>query len=95
MFISGYKGNLTEHVLTVAVSLIFTITSLFGFLYLLLWQTYVLRIDVILNSIEIVFIGLEVIFGIICIIVFARYTFFLYTKVLCDVQAANTNYAVA
>ena len=56
-----------------AMSVIFTVTSFFGFLYLLLWQTYVLRADVILNSIEIAFIGLEVIFSIVCIIVFSRY----------------------
>jgi len=74
-FIAGYKGNLTEHVLTVVMSLVFTITSFFGFLYLLLWQTYVLRADVILNSIEIVFIGLEVVFSIVCIIVFSRYSY--------------------
>ena len=58
--------------MTVVLSLIFTIASFFGFLYLLLWQTYVLRADVILNSIEIGFIGLEIIFGIVCIVVFAR-----------------------
>jgi len=73
-FFAGYKGNLTEHVLALIMSLIFTITSLFGFLYLLLWQTYVLRADVILNSVEIAFIGLEVIFGIVCVIKFARYS---------------------
>jgi len=56
------------------MSLVFTVTSFFGFLYLLLWQTYVLRADVILNSIQITFIGLEIIFSIICIIVFARYS---------------------
>jgi len=72
-FIAGYKGNLTEHVLTVVMSLVFTITSLIGFIYLLLWQTYVLRVDVILNSIEIAFICLEIIFCIVCIIVFSRY----------------------
>jgi len=73
-FIAGYKGNLMEHVLTLVMSLVFTITSFVGFLYLLLWQTYVLRADVILTSIEIVFIGLETIFCIVCIIVFSRYT---------------------
>jgi len=73
-FIAGYKGNLTEHVLIMVLCLVFTVTSFFGFLYLLLWQTYVLRADVILNSIQITFIGLEVIFGIVCIIMFARYS---------------------
>lgn len=72
--VAGYKGNLTEHVLIMVLCLVFTVTSFFGFLYLLLWQTYVLRADVILNSIQIAFIGLEVIFGIVCIIVFARYS---------------------
>jgi len=58
-----------------ALSVIFTITAFFGFLYLLIWQTYVLRADVILHSIEIAFIGLELIFSVICIIVFSRYKY--------------------
>jgi len=57
------------------MSVIFTITSFFGFLYLLLWQSYVLRADVILNSIQIVFIALEMILSIVCIVVFSRYNY--------------------
>jgi transmembrane protein 216 len=68
----GYKGNLIESIPITVTSLIFTIVSFFGVLYLLIWQTYVLRADVILTAIEIAFIGLEFILAIICVILFAR-----------------------
>lgn len=72
-YFTGYKGNLTENVPIVIVSLVFSIVSFFGVLYLLLWQTYVLRADVILTSIEIVFIGLEMILCVVCAIIFLRW----------------------
>ncbi|KAL5010936.1 hypothetical protein ScPMuIL_013241 [Solemya velum] len=68
------KGNLTERIVGVVISILLSIPSLLGVLFLLLWQTYVLRVDVILASIQIAFIGLELVFGIISIITFARST---------------------
>merc|ERR1711976_617697 len=68
----GQKVNLTERVVAVVVSLLLALPSLFGTLYLLLWQTYVLRSEVILVSIQLTFIGLELIFSIISMVTFAR-----------------------
>ena len=69
---SGQKGNLTERLLAVGLSLALSVPSLFGVLYLLVWQTYVLRIEVILAAIQIAFLGLQFIFGIISVVTFAR-----------------------
>ncbi|XP_076466464.1 transmembrane protein 216-like isoform X2 [Babylonia areolata] len=68
----GKKGNLTEQIVGVVISVLLSIPSLLGALFLLLWQTYVLRVEVILSGIQIAFIGLELVFGIISIITFAR-----------------------
>ncbi|XP_041354806.1 transmembrane protein 216-like [Gigantopelta aegis] len=67
----GGKGNLTENALSVISCLLFTLPALFGTLFILLWQTYVLRIEVILAAIQLAFIGLELIFSIIACITFA------------------------
>ncbi|XP_014664689.1 PREDICTED: transmembrane protein 216-like [Priapulus caudatus] len=68
----GQKGNLTERGMAVGLSLVLSMATLVGFLYLTLWQTYVLRLEVILTGIGLAFIGLELIFGLISIISFAR-----------------------
>ncbi|XP_048766778.1 transmembrane protein 216-like [Ostrea edulis] len=68
------KGNLTERIVGVVISILLSIPAILGTLYLILWQTYVLRVDVILAAIQAAFIGLELIFGIICMITFARAT---------------------
>ena len=69
---TGKKGNLTEQIVGVVISVLLSIPSLFGALFLLLWQSYVLRAEVVLSGIQIAFIGLELIFGIVSIITFAR-----------------------
>lgn len=56
----------------VLVSIVLSIPAVLGTLYLILWQTYVLRVDVILAAIQAAFIGLELVFGIISMITFAR-----------------------
>lgn len=56
----------------VIMSIVISIPSLLGTIYLLIWQTYVLRIDVILSAIQITFIGLEFVFAIVSVITFAR-----------------------
>ncbi|CAF0964049.1 unnamed protein product [Brachionus calyciflorus] len=66
------KGNLTERIIGIIVSIVLTLPCIGGSLYLLLWQHYVLRIELIINAIQLVFIALEVILEIIAIIVFAR-----------------------
>jgi len=68
----GMKGNLTERVVSVTVSLFLSLAAGVGFLYLLLWQTYVLKIEVILVVVQLVFVVLEVLFAIVAMITFAR-----------------------
>lgn len=68
----GRRGNLTEQILGVLVCVILSVASVFGVLFILLWQTYVLRVEVILAAIQLFFIGMEIIFGIISIITFAK-----------------------
>lgn len=66
------KGNLTERIVGVVISILLSIPAVLGALYLILWQTYVLRVDVILAAIQAAFIGLELVFGIVSMINFAR-----------------------
>ncbi|CAL1540302.1 unnamed protein product, partial [Lymnaea stagnalis] len=68
----GKRGNLTEQIMGVLVCVILSIATIFGVLFFLLWQTYVLRVEIILTSIQLFFIGMELIFGIISIITFAK-----------------------
>ncbi|KAK9511527.1 hypothetical protein O3M35_000166 [Rhynocoris fuscipes] len=49
------KGNLTDCWAPVFVSLLLEIPSMLGILYFLLWQTYVLRIELIIIYVEIIF----------------------------------------
>lgn len=69
---SAQKGNLTERIVGVVISILLSIPAVLGALYLILWQTYVLRVDVILAAIQAAFIGLELVFGIVSMINFAR-----------------------
>ena len=68
----GMKGNLTERVAGVVLSIVISIPALFGSIYLLIWQTYVLRVEVILNAIQLAFIALQLVFGLVSTITFAR-----------------------
>ncbi|XP_060069668.1 transmembrane protein 216-like [Ylistrum balloti] len=68
------KGNLTEKIVGVIVSIMLSIPAILGALFLLLWQTYVLKVDVILAAIQLAFTGLELIMAIVSIINFARAT---------------------
>ncbi|XP_072045648.1 transmembrane protein 216-like [Amphiura filiformis] len=68
----GKKGNLTEKLMHVGVSLALTLATLIGALYLILWQTYVLRAELILSVILLAFLALETVFSIITIVTFAR-----------------------
>ncbi|ESO85753.1 hypothetical protein LOTGIDRAFT_204590 [Lottia gigantea] len=68
----GRKGNLTEQTVGVIISVLLSIPAILGAIFILLWQTYVLRLDVILAAIQLAFIALELVFGVISIISFAR-----------------------
>lgn len=56
----GRNGNLTERQVPIIACLILTVPCVVAAVYVLLWQTYVLRIEIILSSIMFVFQGLEI-----------------------------------
>lgn len=70
--LTGMKGNLTERIFQVVLSLALTAIGVVIIVYLLLWQTYTLRAELILCVILGVFYALEFIFGIVSIITFGR-----------------------
>ncbi|XP_063253850.1 transmembrane protein 80 isoform X2 [Prinia subflava] len=55
----GFKGNLTEAEAPLGLSLGLTVGSVVLSVYLLLWQTYVLWADVLLNALLLAAYGLE------------------------------------
>jgi transmembrane protein 216 len=68
----GRKGNLTERSFAVLVSIGLTIPSIFGIMYFLTWQTYVLRLEVVLCAIQLTLQGLESAFALLCLVAFYR-----------------------
>jgi len=72
-FLAGKKGNLTERPLLVGVSLGLSLPAVLGNVFLLIWQTYLLRAELILIIIQLSFIGVEMLLGFIAIILFSRW----------------------
>jgi hypothetical protein len=68
------KGNLTARRLPLLTSLILSIPSLCGYIYLTVWQTYILTVEVILLVIALVGLVLKIVLGIIALITFHRAT---------------------
>lgn len=68
----GRKGNLTERSLVLLVSEGLTVPSIFGVLYFLLWQTYVLRLEVVLCAIQLTLQGLELAVALLCLVKFYK-----------------------
>ena len=62
------KGNKTEESVPAIISLVFSLFSIGTFLYYLNWQTYVMILDIAINSISLIFIGIQLITGIIFLI---------------------------
>ncbi len=71
-FVAGQKGNLTERMVSVVLCVGLSVASVLGAVYMLIWQTYVLRVEAVLASVQISFIALEFVFGIISVVTFAR-----------------------
>ncbi|XP_039254251.1 transmembrane protein 216-like [Styela clava] len=68
------KGNLTERTLTMLGSVMLLVPTVVLVVYFLVWQTYVLRMDVILTGI---FLGLqciELILSLVSMVVFGRHS---------------------
>lgn len=69
---AGSRGNLTENAGAVILSVALTVPAGFCAAYALVFQTYVLRLEVILISIQCVYIALQSIFAIVAVATFAR-----------------------
>lgn len=68
----GRKGNLTEHGLPILIGIILTVPSSLATLYFLIWQNYVLRLEVILCSIQLALLASELVISILCLIAIYR-----------------------
>lgn len=55
----GSKGNKTESLNSLAVSMFLAAPACLAVVYLMALQTYVLRVDLILGIIAVIFLGLE------------------------------------
>ncbi|NXO03839.1 TMM80 protein, partial [Rhinopomastus cyanomelas] len=66
----GSKGNLTEEEAPLGLSLALTVASVILAVYFLMWQTYVLRADVILNALLLLTYGLESVLKVMAIAAF-------------------------
>ncbi|XP_072277766.1 transmembrane protein 80 [Pyxicephalus adspersus] len=68
----GTMGNLTEEELPLGSSLFLTLGNVLLSVYFLVWETYVLRADLIINGILFVLYGLEAILEMFTIATFFR-----------------------
>lgn len=68
----GKKGNLTEKIFYLLISIGLTIPSVLGVLYLLLWQTYVLRLEFVSCSVLLTLQGLELCLVNFCLLKFCK-----------------------
>lgn len=69
---SGWKGNLCERSLASCVSLFILVPCVALAVYVLLLQTFVLRLEFILAAVLLVFYGLEFLFGLVSLLAFSR-----------------------
>ncbi|KAM4618069.1 transmembrane protein 80 [Discoglossus pictus] len=68
----GTRGNLTETEIPLGASLVLTAGNIMLSVYFLIWETYVLRADVIINAILLVLYALEVILELFTLAAFFR-----------------------
>lgn len=61
----GRKGNFTKKVAPLVMSLFLTVPSSLGVVYLMLWQTYVLRLEIIMCSIQLCMESVETVLSLI------------------------------
>ncbi|XP_065058268.1 transmembrane protein 216-like isoform X2 [Rhopilema esculentum] len=73
----GYKGNLAERKISLIYSIFLAVPVIFCQLYLILWQTYVLRIEIVICAVALVFIGFEIILSGAMIWTFQRHESFI------------------
>ncbi|OAF68720.1 hypothetical protein A3Q56_03539 [Intoshia linei] len=63
----GKKANLTQQVAGICLSIILCLPIILCSIYFMLYQTYVLKLEFILHSIQLLFVGFEMLFELICI----------------------------
>ena len=68
----GSISNRTESVLLAVLTIVLTVAIFFGYLYFVVWQLFVIRAELIMSIIALVFTGAGIIFLIICIVFIAR-----------------------
>ncbi|KAH0944572.1 hypothetical protein HN011_006453 [Eciton burchellii] len=68
----GRKGNLTERGLPIFIGIILTVPSSLATLYFLLWQSCVLRLEMILCGIQLVLLASEMIIAVMYLIAIYR-----------------------
>ncbi|XP_067950715.1 transmembrane protein 216-like [Watersipora subatra] len=68
----GKRGNLTERGQPVILSILLSVPCALGHVFLLIWQTYVLRAELIIIAIELTFIAVEILLGLVAVILFSR-----------------------
>ncbi|XP_062316708.1 transmembrane protein 216 isoform X1 [Osmerus eperlanus] len=68
---SGMRGNLQEREGYVGINMVLTVPTVMLSVYFLIWQTYVLRADVIVNALLLSMYGLG---GLLAFITLARFT---------------------
>ncbi|XP_065179467.1 transmembrane protein 216-like [Sycon ciliatum] len=55
----GSQGNITQHKVPLIVSLLLCLPVLFSYLYIVLWQTYVLRVELIIGYWALAMLAME------------------------------------
>ncbi|CAF1946231.1 unnamed protein product [Rotaria magnacalcarata] len=68
----GSISNRTESILLSAATIILTFAIFFGYLYFIAWQLFVVRAELIMTIIALIFTGCGIVFLILCIVFFAR-----------------------
>lgn len=68
----GRKGNLTERGIPILIGIVLTVPSMLATLYFLLWQSRVLKLEMILCSIQLVLLTSEMVIAIMCLIAIFR-----------------------
>mmetsp|Transcript_3065 Transcript_3065/g.7673 ORF Transcript_3065/g.7673 Transcript_3065/m.7673 type:complete len:143 (-) Transcript_3065:115-543(-) len=66
----GSKGNKTENRVLLIIFIVLSLFAALGNIFFIIFQTYVLRIEMVLNVISLVFIGLETLFAIFAMVRF-------------------------
>ena len=72
---TGWKANLTENVGGMGLCVGLYVPGILGVLYFLVWQAYVLRIELIMCAMQLTVQSLQLVFSLICLISFYGGTF--------------------